>query len=64
MSRVGVLTGPTLRLAPPAPKPSLPGGAGTLTGPSATAGRSAIGGPYPQGPSELPALPCAGGFTC
>jgi pyruvate dehydrogenase complex dihydrolipoamide acetyltransferase long form len=35
------------------PKPSQPGGAGTLTGPSATAGRSAPGGPYPQGPSAV-----------
>ncbi|TMC79378.1 MAG: DNA translocase FtsK [Chloroflexi bacterium] len=35
------------------PKPSLPGGAGALTGPSATAARSAIGGSYPEGPSEV-----------
>jgi S-DNA-T family DNA segregation ATPase FtsK/SpoIIIE len=41
------------------PKPSLPGGAGTLTGPSATAARSAIGGPYPQGPSEVEPSPDA-----
>src|SRR6266568_5810267 len=39
------------------PKPSQRGGAGTLTGPSATAGRSAPGGPSPQRPSapEAPA---------
>jgi pyruvate/2-oxoglutarate dehydrogenase complex dihydrolipoamide acyltransferase (E2) component len=41
--------------APQAPKPSQPGGAGTLAGPSATAGR---------GPSELPALPCLWGSRC
>jgi S-DNA-T family DNA segregation ATPase FtsK/SpoIIIE len=35
------------------PKPSLPGGAQTLAGPRAPAARSAIGGPYPQGPSEV-----------
>jgi len=34
-------------------KPAQPGGAGTLTGPSATAARSAPGGPYPQGPSAV-----------
>src|SRR5437660_10025998 len=34
--------------APQAPKPSLPGGAGTLTGPSATAGR------WPSAPSSAP----------
>jgi pyruvate dehydrogenase complex dihydrolipoamide acetyltransferase long form len=39
------------------PKPSQPGGAGTLTGPSATAARSAPGGPYPQGPSAPSAPP-------
>ena len=38
------------------PKPSLPGGAGALTGPSATAARSAIGGSYPEGPSEVEPL--------
>jgi S-DNA-T family DNA segregation ATPase FtsK/SpoIIIE len=47
---------PTRPSTPQPPKPSLPGGAGTLTGPSATAARSAIGGPYPQGPSEAAAL--------
>ena len=34
-------------------KPSQPGGAGTLAGPSATAARSAPGGPSPQGPSAV-----------
>src|SRR5258706_3561180 len=33
--------------------PARPGGAGTFTDPSAPAARSAIGGPYPQGPSEV-----------
>jgi serine/threonine protein kinase len=33
------------------PKPSLPGGAEALAGPSVTAARSAPGGPYPQGPA-------------
>src|SRR5206468_12692864 len=35
------------------PKPSQPGGAGTLTGPSVTAARSAPGGPSPQRPSAV-----------
>ncbi|TMC69403.1 MAG: 2-oxo acid dehydrogenase subunit E2 [Chloroflexi bacterium] len=35
------------------PKPSQPGGAGTLTGPSATAARSAPGGPSSQRPSAV-----------
>jgi DNA segregation ATPase FtsK/SpoIIIE, S-DNA-T family len=44
-------------VAAQAPKPSLPGGAGALTGPSATAARSATGGRYPQGPSEADPSP-------
>ena len=35
------------------PKPSQPGGAGTLTGPGPTAARSAPGGPSTQGPSTV-----------
>jgi S-DNA-T family DNA segregation ATPase FtsK/SpoIIIE len=44
---------PSRPLAVPAqaPKPSLPGGAQTLSGPGAPTARSAIGGAYPQGPS-------------
>ena len=39
------------------PKPSLPGGAGTLTGPSATAGSLRSQGPLPLGPSEVGSAP-------
>ncbi len=42
---------PARAVAAQAPKPSLPGGAGTLTGPSATAGSLRTQGPLPLGPS-------------
>src|SRR5882672_475180 len=42
---------PARAVAAQAPKPSLPGGAGTLTGPSPTAGSLRAQGPLPLGPS-------------
>ncbi|MDQ2912638.1 MAG: DNA translocase FtsK [Chloroflexota bacterium] len=46
---------PARQSTPQPPKPSLPGGAQAPMGLSPTAARSAIGGPYPQGPSEAAA---------